>query len=207
MKMDGTIAMFRYWDMLRAGRPAPYRTEIDPTAIKGRLPDTFILEFDTAGELRFRLAGTNVCAAFGRELRHLAFAEIWRSEDRNAVDALGRETLMQGAAVLAQAHGKSRQGRHAGFELLLLPLDAGPGRPRAMGLATPLERPFWLGAHPLATLELDEARLIDPAAMPALDMGERTPSLAPQDLEPAESDRSRRVRHLVVLEGGKSQDR
>jgi hypothetical protein len=42
--------------------------------------------------------------------------------------------------------------------------------------------------------------------MPALDMGERTPSLAPQDLEPAESDRIRRVRHLVVLEGGKSQD-
>jgi hypothetical protein len=206
MKMDGTIAMFRYWDMLRAGRPAPSRTEIDPTAIKGRLPDTFILEFGTTAELRFRLAGTNVCAAFGRELRHLAFAEIWRAEDRNAVDALGKETLTQGAVVLAQAHGKSRQGRHAGFELLLLPLDAGPGRPRAMGLATPLERPFWLGAHPLATLELDEARLIDPKAMPALDMGERTPSLAPQDLEPAEGDRTRRVRHLVVLEGGKSQD-
>ncbi len=207
MKMDGTIAMFRYWNMLRAGRPAPFRTDIDPTAIKGRLPDTFILEFDDADEPRFRLAGTNVCSSFGRELRHVPFGEIWQADDRDAVDALGKATLNQSAVVLAQAHGKSRHGRPASFELLLLPLDAGPGRPRAMGLATALERPFWLGAHPLSALTLDDARLIDPDAMPALDMGERTPSLAPDDLEPTERDRSRRVRHLVVLDGGRSQDR
>lgn len=202
MKKDGTIAMFRYWNMLRAGRPAPFRTEIDPTAIKGRLPDTFILEFDDANELRFRLAGTNVCAVFGRELRHLPFAEIWRADDREAIGALARATLTQDAVVLAEAHGTSRQGRDASFEMLLLPLDAGPGRPRAIGLATPLDRPFWIGAHAIADLELGEARLIDPDASPALDIGAQAPSLAPDVLEPA--DRARRVRHLVVLDGGRN---
>jgi len=204
MKMDGTIAMFRYWNMLRAGRPAPVRTEIDPTAIKGRLPDTFILEFDEADELRFRLAGTNVCSIFGRELRHAPFAEIWSGQDRDAIGALASATLMQDAVVLAMAHGRSRQGRPATFEILLLPLDAGPGRPRAIGLATPLDRPFWLGAHALTALELGEARLVDPEGEPARDMGVRTPSLAPEHLEPAERDHPRRVRHLVVLDGGRS---
>ncbi|MCO6385959.1 PAS domain-containing protein [Aliihoeflea sp. 40Bstr573] len=204
MKKEGTIAMFRYWDMLRAGRPSPFRTQIDPTAIKGRLPDTFILEFDDSNELRFRLAGTNICAVFGRELRHLPFAQIWREEDQEAVGALARATLLQEAVVLAEARGTSRQGRRATFEVLLLPLDAGPGQPRAIGLATPVDRPFWMGAHAIENLQLDEARLIDTDAPPALDIGAQAPSLAPEDLEPADRERTRRVRHLVVLDGGRS---
>lgn len=204
MKLDGTIAMFRYWNMLRAGRPAPLRTQIDPTAIKGRLPDTFILELDHADDLRFRLAGTNVCAVFGRELRHLPFTDIFCPEDREAAGALARATLVENAVVVVEAHGNSRQGRRATFEVLLLPLDAGPGRPRAIGLATPLDRPFWMGAHPIADLELDSARLIDPGASPNLDFGPQAPSLAPETIEPADRDRTRRVRHLVVLDGGRS---
>jgi hypothetical protein len=62
MKLDGSIALFQYWDRLRAGRLAPKRTEIEPADIKTLLADTFILEKDARGEAVFRLAGTRLCA-------------------------------------------------------------------------------------------------------------------------------------------------
>lgn len=204
MKKDGTIAMFRYWNTLRAGRIAPYRSDIDPTAIKGRLPETFILELDEPEEVRFRLAGTNVCAVFGQELRHLSFASLWRAQDQATLAELARNAMIEGAVVLAECAGTTRQGRRAVFELLLLPLDAGPGRPRAIGTLIALDRPYWLGAHPVVDLSLEFARLIDPQAAAILDVGRATPSIAPDAASLLGGEQApRRVRHLVVLEGGK----
>ena len=68
MNLNGTIALFQYWNRLRDGRPAPRRTEVEPADIKTLLADTFILEKDTRGEAVFRLAGTRLCAIYGREL-------------------------------------------------------------------------------------------------------------------------------------------
>lgn len=205
MKKDGTIAMFQYWNSLRAGRPAPFRHELDPTAIKNRLSDTFILEFDDSRMLQFRLAGTNVCSMFGMELRHQPFARIWQASDQQTVAQLAEATLLEHAVVFAEVEGCSRQGRRAAFELLLLPLDGGPGMPRAIGIVSALTRPFWLGAHPIVDLELISARIVDPDPLPALDVVQDAPSLAPEKLEPAEhGGTTRRVRHLLVLDGGKS---
>ncbi|MBU2194045.1 MAG: PAS domain-containing protein, partial [Alphaproteobacteria bacterium] len=54
--LKGSVELFRYWNRLRNGRPAPTRTEIEPADIKTLLADTFILEKDTRGEAVFRLA-------------------------------------------------------------------------------------------------------------------------------------------------------
>lgn len=205
MKKDGTIAMFQYWNTLRAGRPAPFRHELDPTAIKNRLPDTFILEFGESHQLQFRLAGTNLCLLFGTELRHQPFARIWRATDRQTVAQLAEAALLEHAVVFTEIEGCSRQGRRAAFELLLLPLDGGPGMPRAIGIVSALARPFWLGAHPIVDLELISARIVDPDALPVLDVGQDAPSLAPDRLEPSgHGVTTRRVRHLLVLDGGKA---
>ena len=32
MKEEGSIALFQYWNRLRDGRPAPKRTEIEPSS-------------------------------------------------------------------------------------------------------------------------------------------------------------------------------
>ena len=68
MRHDSSVALFQYWNRLRDGRPAPRRTEIEPADIKTLLADTFIMEKDVRGEAVFRLAGTRVCAIYGREL-------------------------------------------------------------------------------------------------------------------------------------------
>ncbi|MBE0702443.1 MAG: PAS domain-containing protein, partial [Afipia sp.] len=53
MKQNGSIQLFQYWNRLRNGRPAPKRTEIEPSDIKSLLADTFILEKDGRGEAVF----------------------------------------------------------------------------------------------------------------------------------------------------------
>ncbi len=204
MRMDGTIAMFRYWNMLRAGRPAPSRAEIDPTAIRKWLPDIFILEFDEARSVRFRLAGTRLCSVFGHELRHTHFRDLWRFEDRVTMSALVETSLNQQATIVVDARAGTNQGREADFELLLLPLHTDPGVQRTIGLLCADDRPFWLGSHPVAQLDLHGAQLIDPDAIPLRDIGARTPSLAPDTIEPTETSGARRVRHLVVHDGGRS---
>lgn len=79
MKQQGTIALFQYWNRLRGSRPAPQRSEIEPVDIKSLLADTFILESDARGEAIFRLAGTRLCATYGRELKGYSFLSCGRS--------------------------------------------------------------------------------------------------------------------------------
>ena len=44
MDHPNTQALHGYWNELRAGRDAPYRSEIDPRKIRGALETMFILE-------------------------------------------------------------------------------------------------------------------------------------------------------------------
>ena len=85
MKHPSTRAVFEYWNKKRGSRPAPERADIDPTEIRHALSDTFMLAADFVDQLRFRLAGTRVCALFGREIKGEAFAALW-SEEQPQVD-------------------------------------------------------------------------------------------------------------------------
>src|SRR5690606_38903850 len=95
MRHEGTTDLFRYWNRLRDGRPAPKRTEIEPADIKTLLADTFILEKDVRGEAVFRLAGTRLCAIFGRELKGFAFTSLWAQKDERVAARLIHGTLHQ----------------------------------------------------------------------------------------------------------------
>ncbi|MGB9364875.1 MAG: PAS domain-containing protein, partial [Xanthobacteraceae bacterium] len=66
MKQASSRELFGYWAARRGARAAPERGEIEPSAIRRALGDVFILEFDRRSGHPFRLAGTRVCALFGR---------------------------------------------------------------------------------------------------------------------------------------------
>ena len=112
MKLDGSIALFQYWNRLRAGRPAPKRTEIEPADIKTLLADTFILEKDTRGEAVFRLAGTRLCAIYGRELKGFAFASLWQEKDQRMVARLAHGAFACQIRGGRLVHGVSRNEPH-----------------------------------------------------------------------------------------------
>lgn len=212
MKLNGSIALFQYWNRLREGRPAPRRTEVEPSDIKTLLADTFILEKDTRGEAVFRLAGTRLCATYGRELKGFSFPSLWRSKDQRLVSRLIDGVFMQRSVVLIAYEGLSGKERRLDFELLALPLDGGAQNPRCLGLVTSAEKPFWLGADPVVEAYIDKVRIIDPNEESALSGGRATigaPALAPGELHgaaaPGIHGRARRIRHLLVLDGGREE--
>lgn len=210
MKLPGSIELFQYWDRLRDGRPAPKRTEIEPADIKTLLADTFILEKDARGEAVFRLAGTRLCATFGRELKGFAFASLWMQKDQRVIARLAHGAFLAKSVVVISFEGISRNGRVNPFELLLLPLDGGIDNPRSLGAVTPAERPFWLGADPVVECRIASIRVVDPDREPMFLKNRPevpVPSLAPtldgEEPAPVRPGRGRRIRHLVVLEGGR----
>ncbi len=161
MKNAATRTVFAYWDGLRAERSAPERSEIDPGAIRHALADTFIIEVNAASGHPFRLAGTRLCALFGRELRGTAFTALWQGEtspDGAAlVDTVGAEM----SGIVAGLVGTARPGESLALELLLLPLrHRGATHARMLGVLTPAVAPVWLGLQPVDQLSLNSLRII-----------------------------------------------
>lgn len=211
MKQNGSIDLFHYWNRLRDGRPAPKRTEIEPADIKSLLADTFILERDIRGEAVFRLAGTRLCAVYGRELKGFSFPSLWREKDQRLIARLAHGVFQAKSVVVVTFEGFSRNGRSLSFELLLLPLDDGADNSRSLGVVAPLEKPFWLGADPIIDALIESVRVVDPDREP-LFLNNRpavtVPSLAPSDgtiSQTASLGGARRIRHLVVLPGGRAE--
>ena len=211
MKQDGSIALFHYWNRLRKGRPAPKRTEIEPADIKTLLTDTFILERDTRGEAVFRLAGTRLCAIYGRELKGFSFPSLWREKDQRLVARLASGVFESNSVVVIAFDGISRNKRSNPFEMVILPLDGGVDSPRCLGAMSAAQKPFWLGADPIVEARVESVRVVDPDREPMFLKNRpaiEVPSLAPGDF-PSPIGQSaggaRRIRHLVVLDGGREE--
>ena len=161
MKHRSSQAVFDYWDRRRGSRPAPERGDIDPTEIRHALGDTFMLAADFVDVLRFRLAGTRVCALFCRELKGEAFAEIFADASRKGIEELIAVIEDEQVAAVAGLIARTAEGHTAEVEMLLLPLaHSGHARIRALGVLAPTVPPYWLGATPVAGLELMTLRHI-----------------------------------------------
>jgi len=110
MKHASTRELFAYWNGRRGARVAPERAEIDPGAIRTALGDTFLLASAPDGGHTFRLAGTRVCALFGRELKGECFISLWEDADRAAARSLLRIVATEMVGVVAGAAGHSSEG-------------------------------------------------------------------------------------------------
>ena len=190
MKHASTRAVYEYWNKRRGNRAAPERADIDPTEIRHALSDTFILAADFVDELRFRLAGTRVCALFAREIKGEAFSALWGEPSRETIDELIDIVTNESVGVVAGLTGRTGGDAATELEMLLLPLaHTGQGRIRALGVLAPLVAPYWLGTSPVAELELGTLRHIGQVA--------GTPRLVP---EPGPI----RMRHgFTVYSGGR----
>jgi len=112
-------ALYNYWERLRAGRPCPYRAEVDPRDMEGDARHLFVLEDLGQGNLRFRLAGTALVDAFGYELRSMSARSVMDGKARESFVALITETLAEpgvGYARLFAPYGVTV------WEVILLPL-------------------------------------------------------------------------------------
>ncbi|HET7193028.1 MAG TPA: PAS domain-containing protein [Pseudolabrys sp.] len=193
MKHASTRALFEYWDRQRANRPAPARSDIEPGDIRHVLGDTFMLSADFIDELRFRLAGTRVCALFGREIKGETFTSFWGDSSRAQIADLLAAVENESIGIVAGVIGRTQNDAEVELEMLLLPIAAsGQTRIRALGAIAPQVSPYWLGAEPLVDLELRTLRHIgaEQATSAEAGFGRRRAS--------------RRVRHgFLVYTGGR----
>ncbi len=206
--MLGTVRMrnkiskkiFSYWNNLRGEREAPDRREIEPSDIRDILGDTFILEIDRKYKtISFRLAGTRLCSAYGRELKGVGFLGLWEECDNLKVLKGVREVYENNQPCTISLVSQSNSGKFLEFELLMLPLlHNGTDSWRILGTATPTETaPYWLGHDSIVSNRLKSIRYID------LDKS-ASPSLVPKlDRNKMRANQgSRKVQHLTVFEGG-----
>jgi hypothetical protein len=199
MRQQVTKELFAYWSGLKGARAAPDRSEIDPSAIRHVLADSFIIEIDEAREsFPLRLCGARINALWRSEQKGNSFLDLWRDQDRMNVAAV-MMTVVEGVVpIVAGVQGGARGSERVDFELLLLPLrHFGKTHSRIMGSLTPTRRPPWLGAASTEPLSLNSLRIIEDA-----EASWRPSRLAPH---PFNSPGARRqAPRLVVYEGGKS---
>ena len=139
MKAKTSQLLFSYWNELRAGRLAPRRFEVEPSAIATILPDTFILERENRHQYIFRLAGTRFCDHFGREFRGRNLLDLWTTEDREVAIGLLESVTRDGGVGLMGFLAQGPDGPVASFEMLLLPLvHTGQAITRVLGSMAPL---------------------------------------------------------------------
>ena len=128
MKHAASRELYAYWEEKRGTRPAPERADIEPGAIRGALSDAFILALDRSAGHPVRLAGTRVCALFGRELKGESFLGLWTTASRPTMADLLAILADECIGTVAGVTAQNRTGEPIDLELLLLPL--GTQRPK-----------------------------------------------------------------------------
>ena len=187
MKHQATRDLFDYWNGLRRGRTAPDRAEIEPTAIRDVLADTFMVEVDSGREFPIRLAGTRFNGLFDAEQKGRPFLHLWRAEERRNIAAV-LMTVADGVCpvVAGGVAAPAGQGESGSFEFLFLPLrHHGKTHARILGIVTPPtpRGPAWLGLLPPGPMALRALRIVDDATMEAVEQRSRRIAVG-QRIEP-----------------------
>jgi hypothetical protein len=194
MKHPSNRELFEYWNERRGARLAPERADIDPAAIRKVLGDTFVLEANGIENHLFRLAGTRLCALFGRELKTESFIKLWQRSGQTALRELIAVVTEEKIGIVASATGATSDDTLAPvqLELLLLPLAyQSRAEARVLGALAPLAAPYWLGAKAIGPLTLGMFRHIGAASAEAA--------------VPMFKAAAGRIRHgLTVYDGGRA---
>lgn len=160
-----------YWLQLRRGGCAPERSAIDPSAIRGALADTFVLEFDPAAGFPLRICGSNINALFLRELRGLGFLAIWRTADHSRIRAILEHAAEAEAPVCVQAEARPPGFAPVEIEVALFPLrHQGVTRARMLGSLAVVRSADWvglIGSGPAALIGFQAMELKSTATRPA----------------------------------------
>jgi len=172
MKHPFNQQLFSYWTDRRGARDAPEHDDIDPGAIRTFLGDTFELAHEAETGCTFRVAGTRLCALFGRELQGQPFASMWDAESATEIRDLSAIVADEGIGVAAGVTAEADADSLCDFELLLLPLaEHGSTGMRILGMLAPFRRPYWLGLRPARLLHLGVLQFVGQSSVASVATG------------------------------------
>ena len=125
MKHPSNRELFDYWNERRGERLAPERADIEPARHPPRAGRHLRDSRSSGSENHpFRLAGTRLCALFGRELKAESFLKLWQRSGQTAIRELLAVVMEEKVGIVASATGTTADDTLApiNLELLLLPL-------------------------------------------------------------------------------------
>ena len=159
MKHPANREFFAYWDGKRGDARAPDRSDIEPNALRGLLGDIFVLSCEAAAGYPFRVAGTRVCALFGRDVKDTSFPALFAADSRHEIEEIIAAVADAMLPAIAGLTATSARGAVANLELLLLPFNSRAHTPISL---TGLLAPFDNSSGLLGELTLASWRYIHP---------------------------------------------
>ena len=164
MRTKTNSKLYSYWNQVRGTRTSPRRFDIEPAQIADILSETFILEFQPPNGYQYRLAGTQICENFGRELRGTNFTDGWQDYDRFSLQRHLTSIRKLGAVARILMEGTTRMGIKSSFEILILPLrHNGEDINRFLGAIVPIEDADQTRLWPIVEYRIVETELTYPA--------------------------------------------
>ena len=193
--LDGLKA---YWENLRAGRVAPYRSEIDPREFKHALENMFILEIVGDKNIRVRLAGMKMCEMMGMEVRGMSPRAFMMPGDRSGFDQAILDVVAKPTVTEFVMETVDYNGHSGTAYVLMMPLRSDFGEiTRILGCITDTGSAYEAPVRMRITRMKSEPIQFDEAADEAQIAGfaERQPSF------PSKADRP----SLSTIAGGASE--
>lgn len=153
MFQSGTQTLMQAWSEIRREEFAPTRASFDPVRLGPAVTRLFMLQ--QGPDLKFRLAGASLEAAFQQPLRATSYLRLWSSESRAAVRQTVQSLVADLECAVLYADAQTSEGRRASLEIFLAPLT-GPDRrtvDRLVGLQTQIGRLVAVRGERLTLLE------------------------------------------------------
>lgn len=121
----GSRKLFAHWEMIRGEQACPAREEFAFGPIKELLPDMVLIERGASGNgYRFRLAGSNVCALFGRNLTASDVLLGWDAFEASILASHFDMAFTDGQPLLARMRLVTDTGLTLAAELVAMPIQA-----------------------------------------------------------------------------------
>jgi len=160
MKHPVSREFFTYWESKRGEARAPERSDVDPSVLRERLGDIFVLAYDDAATYPFRVAGTRVCALFGRDVKDQSFPALFARQHRRDIAEIIAAVAEDVLPAVAGLNATAADGSTTHLELLLLPFTTRAHCPITL---TGVLAPFEAGHRgTLGELQLTSWRYIHP---------------------------------------------
>ncbi|MFT3986392.1 PAS domain-containing protein [Aestuariivirga sp.] len=158
----GSRALFRFWEGMRGADSAPCRTDLDLRQIRDQVPNLVMVERAASpAKLRWRLAGTQVCDLFRRELTGENVVEGWDSFEADVIRRFLNATIhtLQPCVLRFRLH--TDHGQTIGAEMVGLPMLArDQATVHVFGGVFPFRESEALGYRRIVDRELSGARSI-----------------------------------------------
>ena len=159
MRHPASREFFAYWDGKRGDARAPDRSDIEPSAMRELLGDIFVLSCEAEAGYPFRVAGTRVCALFGRDVKDQSFTSLFTAESRHEIEEITAVVADETIPAIAGLTATSLRGAITHLELLLLPFNNRAHMPISL---TGMLAPFETNQGTLGELTLTSWRYIHP---------------------------------------------